>query len=193
MAQIHPKTETAVANEALSHVKQTELVSLDADNTVTARKVKKHFASVRDALLRRYPWNFASTRVLLEAQVQGPLFGFKYLYALPHDCVAVRQVMGCSKDDYKVEKRGIVTDLVPPLKVIYTRFAYEVALWDPIFRSAFGYTLAAALGPELNADDRLIKLCQEQAEELLAAAFPSDAAEGTPEDIANGDWLDARW
>jgi len=192
MALLHPKTETAVANEALSCLKQPAVISLDADNTNVTRVVKKHFAATRDAMLRDYPWNFAKTRVLLEAQTKKPLFGFAYEYALPNDCVCVRQVYGCGKDDWKVEKRAILSDLTPPLKVIYTRFAYEVAIWDPLFRLAFSRTLAAAIGPELTADDNLIKKAAQEASNTLLRAFPSDAAEGVPEDLPAGDWLDAR-
>ena len=193
MAQIHQKTETSVANEALSLIKQPSLIHIDADNTNMKRIVVKHFAAERDALLRQYPWNFASTRALLQAQVQKPVFGFKYLYAFPHDCMAVRSLPDANnQDDWKVEKRAILTDLAPPLKVIYTRFAYEVALWDALFRKAFVRRLAEACGPELSADAELIKKAKDDADEVLEKAYPSDAAEGTPEDLPNGDWLDTR-
>lgn len=193
MAQIHQKTETSVANEALSLIKQPAIVHLDADSTKPARVLRVHFAEERDALLRQYPWNFASTRVKLQAQVQKPLFGFNYMYALPHDCMHVRWLVDAkSNDDWKVEKRAIITDLEPPLKVIYTRFAYEVALWDALFRKAFVRRLAVACGPELSADDRRMKILSDEAKELLLEAYPSDAAEGRPEDLPNGDWVDSR-
>jgi len=194
MAQIHQKTETAVANEALSHIKQPAIIHIDTDSTLAARVIRTHFASVRDALLRQYPWNFASTRVKLQAQVEKPLFGFKYKYALPHDCMHVRWLVDANnRDDWKVEKRAIITDLSPPLKVIYTRFAYEVALWDALFRKADTLLLAAACGPQLSADEKRIKWCEDKAKELLLSAYPSDAAEGKPEDLARGDWLDSRF
>ncbi len=194
MAQIHQKTETSVANEALSCLKQPALIHIDADQTNAKRIVVKHFASVRDALLREYPWNFASTRALLQAQVEKPVFGFAYMYAFPHDCMAVRDLPDArSKDEWKVEKRAIVTDLQPPLKIIYTRFAYEVAIWDSIFRFAFARQLAVACGPELSADIELIQKAQEEADSKLKLAFPSDAAEGTPEELPDGDWITSRW
>jgi hypothetical protein len=194
VAQIHQKTETSVANEALSCLKQPAIIHIDADDSNTARIIRKFFASERDALLREYPWNFASTRALLQAQVQKPVFGFEYMYAMPHDCMAVRHLPDATNDDdWKIEKRAILTDLAPPLKVIYTRFAYEVALWDALFRKAFARRLAVACGPELSADMELIKKAETEADEMLKKAYPSDAAEGTPEDLSDGDWLDTRW
>lgn len=193
MAQIHPQTETAVANEALSHLKQPPLVDLTADETTPAKIVRTHFASVRDALLRRYPWNAATERAKLNAQAAAPAFGFAYQYPLPNDCLTVRQVIGCRREDWKVEKRAILTDMPAPLPVIYTRRCVEVALWDALFRRAFTYELAVAVGPELSAEEDRINKCAEKAMELLEDAFPSDAAEGEPDEIEPGDWIGARF
>ena len=68
MAQVHQNTETAVANEALSHIREPGVVSIDSDAGRKADVVRLHFASVRDALQRRYPWNFNKTRVTLTAR-----------------------------------------------------------------------------------------------------------------------------
>lgn len=192
MAQIHPQTETAVANEALSLIRQPDLLDLDSDQNNVARIVRKHFAGTRDAMLRRYPWNFATERALLTNVPPAPAFGFKYRYALPADCLKAREVIGCRNDQWKVERRMILSDRPPQLKLLYTRNATEVSLWDALFRTAFTRALAVACGPELAADDERIKALQEEARGALFEAFPSDAAEGTPDDMDQGDWLAVR-
>lgn len=191
MPLIHAQTETAVANEALSHIYQPPIVDIVLDQTHAARVVRKHFAAVRDALQRRYPWNFNAARAKLNAETAKPAFGFAYQYAQPDDCLRVREVDGCNKEDWKVEGRLILTDAPAPLKIIYSRRVPEVNVWDPLFRSAFALSLGAALG-EIATDKARVREVAQQAAEALQAAFPVDASEDIPDEMPDGDWLDAR-
>jgi hypothetical protein len=185
MPEFDPATETAVANEALSLVGIDPVVDLAAESSQRGRVVRKFFGSVRDASIRRYPWNFASARALLPAMSAAPAFGFQYQYAQPQDCLRVLEVNECDARDgsWKVEARAILTDFASPIRVRFLRRETSVALWDPQFRLAFAYSLAAAIAPELAKDSKIVDNLSQQAQRAFLDAFPSDAVEGTADEL----------
>jgi len=196
MPQIDASTETAVANEALSHIRVPAIVDIDADQSNTAMVLRKHFASVRDTSIRRYPWNFASRRAKLSKLVDAPAFGFCYQYGLPTDpwCLRVLEVNECDGKDgeWKVEGRLILTDYCSPIRVRYLARETAVANWDAQFRTAFAFALASACAPELAKDGAITESMSEQAQAAFLDAFPSDAIEGTADEVPESDVLRAR-
>lgn len=198
MAQIHPGTETAVANAALSLIGiSTPLTDIDNDDSGNARTVRLHFASVRDALLRRYPWNFAEKYDTLTALPSAPKFNYSYAYNMPSDCLRVLEVGGThwtrARDVWKVQGRTILTDECAPLPVIYTRREDRVAIWDALFRLAFEVALAARIAPAKAKDSEIYQERQAEARQALAEAFPVDASEGTSERFEEQSIITERW
>lgn len=197
MPQIHPQTETAVANEALSLIRQPPIGDLASDTTKPARVLRTHFAAVRDALLRKYPWNFAESYQQLNALPTKPPFRFNYAYALPQDCLKAIEIEGCRGLDrqrtWKVQGRQIVTNVGPVINLIYTRNETSVAVWDALFREAFAIALASRAAPEIAKDEQVSEAVMQQSAQALEEAFPVDAGEGAPEEMPDGDILDARF
>jgi hypothetical protein len=193
MAQIADRTETEVANRALSHIKKPRISSIDDDEGNTADTIRLHFASVRDSLLRSYPWNFAEDFASLPA-VSGktPGFGFQHFYELPEDCLWVREVENCGENDWKVSGRYIASDHDAPLKIRYTKRVVEVPFWDDLFRTAFAMHLAVALAPELATDENVAAQVAQKAADMLQQAYPADAAESQGDKIPDTDWVTGR-
>lgn len=190
---MHDKTETAVANEALSLLRQPAITDLLGPDH-SAKVMRKHFAAVRDGLLRRYPWNFAEKYATLQAQPdKAPAFRYKYAYALPTDCLAARDLYRVQRQHWKVQGRSILSNTGPSINLIYTRNDTDVAEWDALFRMAFSTALAARCAPEIAKDLELESKKEQQAEAALQAAFPVDAGEGTPDEMPECDVILARY
>lgn len=152
--------ELGAGNGALAHLGEGRLTSL-SQNAPRARYISQHFGTVRDALLRRHNWNFASHFETLSADPTLPAGTFANAYPLPSDCLKVRSVDGAIEDDWAVEARTKVvsgavvsvnvlsTDIAAP-RINYTRAVYAVAAWDALFLTIFEYLLAGKIAPLLN-------------------------------------------
>jgi hypothetical protein len=193
MAQLVETSETAMANRALSHIKKPAISDIDSDVSNTCQVVKKHFAPVRDALQRGYLWNFCESFSKLNASGAQPVARYRYGYDLPSDCLLVREVMGWSREDWKVMKgRRLVSHRPPPLTIRYTARTVEIPYWDPLFASAFAIHLAIALAPELASDATTISELDSKAAAILEQAYPADAAESGGDELSDTDWVTGR-
>lgn len=193
--------ETAVANEALLHLKQPGLTNLATDGTAAARTLRSVFGTARDAALRLNEWNFA-TGWAVPAALAGTFLGsFDKRYPLPEDCLKVRFVEGLGDDEWSVEPAAdpaTSTDLLclataasgPTL--CYTRRIEAVRLWDPLFVQVFALVLAAraapALAPSVSAEG-----LEARAAALVPAAARTDAREKAKTGVSRAtSWLAAR-
>jgi hypothetical protein len=179
MPLIAEATETACANEALGHLGVTPILSIDSGSDFKSKTCAFFFPIARDALQRRYPWNFCEARASLVASATLPGFGFTNSFPLPEDCLAVREIpCAGSCDKWRVVGRAIYTNLPAPLQIVYTRRTPEVAKWDPLYRIAFGFSLAGVLARPIAKDAELAKEMKAAATDAAEDAFPTDAAEG---------------
>jgi hypothetical protein len=194
MALIHAMTETAVANEALSLLRQSAITNVESDTDHVAKVLRKHFAGVRDALLRRYPWNFAEREAVLTALPDVPTGVWQYAYALPNKpyCLTARKLHREHHRHWKVRGRTLVSNIGPSVTLIYTALVDDVSQWDALFRMAFSTALAARCAPEIAKDLELEQLKSAQAQDALAAAFPTDSAEGTADEVEECEIITAR-
>ena len=193
--------ETAVANLALSHLKQPALADLNADNGTAARTLRALFGTARDAALRLCEWNFA-TGWARPAALMGDFLGdFAKRYPLPEDCLRVRLVSGLGPNQWAVEPAEepstgalvtcLATNVDAPL-ICYTRRIQEVRLWDPIFVEAFALVLAARAAPKLAPSESAENL-EQRAQAMAAPAARVDAREKAPDTFPKvTSWLTAR-
>lgn len=207
MALDRPATEEAIANLALDRCKEDEIASFD-DDLNRARVVRRHFGAVRDALLRRFDWNFASTWVAPAASATATHGEWQYVYPLPSDCLAVREVRDLQEDEWEVttlrmtdsvgadvEALVLATDDASP-DVRYTRKVAAVRLWDATFADAFVCQLAARCCPNLGKSIAMARAFTAEAEDLLTpAAARADSQEKAKSKVAHQgvtSWLAAR-
>lgn len=191
---VHPQTETAVANEALSALHVENIVDLLSDTTIVGKTLRTHFAATRDAMLRQYPWNFATGEKTLNFDPDAPAsVRFKYSYALPNDpyCLKARELWREDRHDWKVEGRSILANCGPQVTLIYTKLVTDVAQWDALFRVAFGLGLAVKC-KKLCRDAKIIAEVEDKATDALATAWPADVSEGLPDEMPCPDVIAAR-
>ena len=89
-------TQTALANMALSHIgiRNELLTNMLTDTGNIAENVRELYPLVREAVLRDYPWPFASKNVVLsrEAGSEPAPNGWTYAYRYPTNCAAIRRL-----------------------------------------------------------------------------------------------------
>lgn len=189
-------TETEAANLALARIGASPVASL-ADASKRARQAAAAFGPVRDALLRRAPWNFARVdAVLVEEPVTDPPGRFSRRFRLAERDLAVWEVHGLGADEWEVSSvetpqaiRYLLTDATAPVAVVTQR--RDPAQWDALFTDVFCDMLAAELADAINGGggDGL----RERAERKLLPALRTDAREAArgarPRDTS---WIAAR-
>lgn len=178
--------ELGAINQTLILLGEEQISSLSG-GSLAARTLPKAFAGVRDALLRRHPWNFATRRATLSADPDAPPGSFSTGYALPADCLRVRAVTGAAEDDWAVEDGAadrspapstsyLYTDITAP-EIVYTRLVAEVARWDALFLEIFTLELAAAAGATFGQSRAESEAFSARAAAKLAAARRIDERE----------------
>lgn len=186
-------SNVGIANAALRKLGQSPITSF-GENSKAARLANERFEELRDELLGRHPWNFATKRRSLAASATVPVWGFEAAYPLPADYIRVFEVNG--EDEYtnkwKVENGAIVTDLPAPLEI---RYVYRVADANRMisgFREALASVLAADWAEDLTGDDNVVARWDRKARIAVATARSNDGQEGTPDQFEADEWISAR-
>lgn len=180
-------TAEYAANLALGHCGQDEMAAYN-ERGENARYVRQFFPAVRDELLRRKWWNFATARTtpaLDPVAATGPM---TKRYALPADCLRVRFINDNDTENWAVESGSaevggvevetmvLVTNVTAPI-VTYTRRVENPRLWDALFLIVFGYKLAAALASKCGKSASDEASFEATAERKLGEAATVDSRE----------------
>lgn len=128
-----------IYNDALNELGQTSVSSVTA-NTSGAKAIHAVFATELDLFLEEHPWNFAKARASLARRTGTPLFGFKYLYALPSDFLSIWQE---ERPDmlYRVEGGLWLCD-EEEVNLVYVRRVTSANAMTGLFRKALAMRLA---------------------------------------------------
>lgn len=178
-------SETEICVLALRRLGQeANLTSLD-ENCAYVETAKASLPIVKDALLERHAWNFATTKVRPAKLAEKPI-GWDAMYAIPSDCLRVlsvfseeaysmrtvlekasqgyfqdRSVMSMwhTEDQWIVEMYGphrvLETNIEKPV-LHYVRRVKETGLFSPTFTDALTWHLAASLaGPIVKGETGL--------------------------------------
>ena len=192
-------SETEIANSALGHLGISAIASLD-DNAPSARAAKRQYPIKRDALIRRYRWNFAMTRTTLAPDGTKPLFGFENQFTVPSDYLAIVGLFDenellrnytASEQPWKKEGDRILAN-GDTLSLFYIRRVTDPRQFDALFDEALGWFLAIDLGPKLSSSKKMVELAVFGFKDAIKDAKLINAIEGTPEIIEASTWLDSR-
>lgn len=184
----------SICNRALDLLGADPITSLE-DGSKSANLCLRNFDSIRDAVLRSYPWNSAMRRAQLPALAEAPAWGFSYQYLLPTGpeparCLRVCRVDGC--DEYRVEGRRLLTDTAPPLAILYIGEITDPADFDPLLSDAIAARLAVYLAANITESASRVEAMRAHYRDTLALARTADAQEGTPELLDPDIWLASR-
>ena len=186
-------SEVALVNAALILVGEATITALSEDSKA-ARLCNIRYASVRDAVLRRHPWNCATKRIDLGAVLTGsnaPAWGFDYAYQLPSDFIRIIRYEDTA-EPYKIEDGKFLTN-VKPAKITYVYRLVDVVRMDSMLQEAISTQLASEIAKALAGSETLAEKLASLADEKIQQAQFTDSQESGINHITSSTWLDARY
>ena len=184
----------ALANLAVSKVgSSVTLTSLDDDRPV-ARAIKRVWEQSRRAAIRDHPWNFATRRGNLAAQVTTrEIYPWQNAFPLPSDSLRLIEVLNMTeREDYALEGKEILCNSSGPLYVKYLIDVPESALWEELFGEVFACRLAMAIGKSIAGSSYSMSDGEMQLKNAKNAAKRVDARENPPVRFEDSEWVTVR-
>lgn len=184
-----------ICNRALDLLGAPPITSLD-DASVAARLCSRNYGPCRDSVLRAYPWNEATARAALAAEVTAPAWGYARAYPLPADCLRVVTVEDelLAAGPWRVEGGRILTDADAPLNVRYIRQLTDPGLIGPLLADAIAARLAAQIAFGLTNNVSMAQSMQALLEQMMRDARRIDSLEQSQDDqLVADDWFNARF
>lgn len=185
--------QTAIdcCNSALQRVGATTIMSL-LDNSPEARACSVAYDSNRRDELRKHPWNFAVTRVVLAPDATAPAFDYEYQFTLPTDCLRILRPSQYDLD-WKIEGRKILSNYDNPLYLRYIADITDPTLWDASFYNVMAASLAADICERLTQSNTKKQLLMQEYMDAVRIARRMDAFESGPEESSDDSWWIARF
>lgn len=180
-----------VVNSALSRLGEQPLLAL-SDPSPPGRLATRTYDDIRDALLREYPWNFATKRGSLAASPTAPAWGFAFAYTLPSDNLRLIEIENVGDQDWRNESGTIVTDMTAPLNIRYIQLV-SVDAMDSTFREALAARLAMEWAEPLVQTTSVVNAMATLYRNKLQVARVADGQEDRQKVIDAPDFIDARW
>ena len=181
----------SICNIALSNLGDEKIASL-SENNDRARSCDLRYEDVRDAVLRSYPWNCATTRVELARSTTDPVWGFTYSFALPSDCLRVLDVYDYTVP-FAIEGRFLLTEN-SSAKLKYIARITDPNDYDILLQQAIGIRLASEIAEALTGRTELKQEMYQKYLLILTEARGVDSQEkGMPSVIEANDFINARF
>lgn len=122
-----------------------QAISAVDEDSPRAELAASLYESTRDTVLRSHPWNCATKRVILAADVSAPAFGYSAQFTLPGDFLRVAQVGDDDESiDWKVESGKLLASGTS-LKLRYIWKNTTESTWDAMLVTAMELHMAAAM------------------------------------------------
>jgi len=168
----------SLCNSALMRCGAEQIAAL-TDVNKRALAVVTQYENTLKEMLNDSPWNFAIRRVTLSESGSEPLFGAKFQYKLPSDCIRVLELE--DKVPYRVEEGYIHCDQSGEINVKYVFYNKDVCTYSGAFVKAFYLKLAEDISYLLVQSASLQGAITTEAERYLRKARSMNSQEGTPE------------
>lgn len=187
-------SKVEIANRALQLLGAKRITSITEDSR-NARSIDAAFEVIKQAELRKHPWNCAIKRTQLAADSTAPTFGKSNYFQLPSDCLRILAPdpeYNFNDLDWQIEGRKIATNDTAPLNLRYIYDVDDVNEMDVLLRETISAKLAEALCEEITQSNQKKADAQSAYKEAVAEAKRANAIERVaaqpPEDV----WVTAR-
>ena len=163
-SELSADSVTAICNMALSHLGVgTEIADLETESGEEAAACRRFYVVARDAVLRDFPWPFATKMATLALIETDPNDEWAYSYRYPTDSLSVRRIISGVRNDtrqsrvpYKIGQDSsgllIYTD-TEDAEMEYTVRMTDPSRYPPDFTTALSFLLASYIAPRLTAGD----------------------------------------
>lgn len=199
---------TDICNMALSSIAQGRIASLDEDSEA-ARQCGTYYDILRKSLLSSFRWGFAERSRKL-AEIDTDLPGWDYAYAVPTDCLIVRQIYNrsgkkinidaASKDHtYHQFKISLINESTKVIGVDieeawldYTADITNAEMFNPHFVEALAHKLASAISMPLSGSLTMVQSEYQQYQAAIQEAMLDSAIQNHHEIKWSSTFFDAR-
>jgi len=196
-------TSVEICNMALAKLGQRPISSLDDTSNQTARYCKTFYEQSKTAVLREYPWSFASiNRELASVEVPEGYEKWGFAFGYPSDCLQARRLHDGIGNDYPYEviiyRDGGGVDIkiiVTNLEVAYLNYSFNVNnnnLFDSQFVESFVLYLAKELAFPITKRSSVEKAMYERYLLSVPKAQNADAEEQSSIVSPENTWLEDR-
>ena len=170
-------SEIEICSAALNKLGAESITSFD-DLTPRSNLCRDFYPSVRDAVLRAYPWNCALTQQALAHDVALPLFGYAYKFALPVIPYCLRVLVIDGDPEFNIKGRYIYTD-ESTINIEFIARITNPGLFDSLLKEAIEARLAAELAYPITRTPSVATVMWSLYEAKLREARTNDGFEGT--------------
>ena len=186
--------KVGVANLALDLVGSKYIISSFNEDSNEARVITINYDAIRDECLGAAPWTFAQMRIMLAMLAETPAFtndGCSIVYSKPNDIIRANFINSASAL-WKIEGEKILSD-TRGLGLIYTFRNDDPSTYYAKFITALATRLASKICFRLSESVNKAKdLYANYQEVLLPEAIAEDSQQGSPLQIIQSDWDNAR-
>lgn len=163
---------------ALDKVGHRAIAGFDEEYSKAARTMRQSFELERTSLLQEYSWNFPNAFKTLPIDLTaGEHPRFENAYAVPKDCLRVREVVGLTKYDWQIAGKYIWCNAGGEIVIDYTNYNKNVTEYGSLFRHLFVFRLAV-VAATIPGDYKLSAAYMRQGELLEIDAKNIDGNEG---------------
>ena len=194
-------SKTYIINLALTQIGQ-KIISSETEETQTARTARLIYDVVRRNLLRAHDWVFALRFTYLPAvETESPFIRLPYVFALPADCLFLKQISyGGTPDKHRFpfklfsDEKGnkLVACSLDRARAQYVADVEDTTLFDPSFVACFMLLLAAELAVPIAGDSNLAQLMLSKYQSKLDEARLSNKVEQFEVPERTSTFLEAR-
>jgi hypothetical protein len=196
-------TEAEVCNLALGLIGHRQYIDDLGEQSAEAEACSVFFASVRDELLAKRDWHFASVTAQLALSTETRR-GWGVCYVQPADCLEPREVDLENRNPARGEPPPFAKQLndarsgwlictdVEEAVLRYTARLTTVALWPPHFVKAVATELAMRLIGALPVKRTLMPAAQVAAEKAYLEAAAADENSGQRDEEPDAEWIRVR-
>jgi hypothetical protein len=196
-------TVSQICNLALTHIGNDTITDINDTADPNARICKLKYEVIRDLVLEEHPWNFAK-RVKLGVAIAGVTIpGWTYFYAIPSECVYIRNIYNAStygsatKDNHEKMLNPDTNTLLIATNIVNAYIEYTVRVTDPnlynaAFVTALSYRLAAEIAEKLTGKGALVNRLFALYKEQISTSATLNANEGHPDQPLTNSYADAR-
>jgi hypothetical protein len=157
---------------------KTDIANIALATDPVAVVMNDQYDHAIELLLEEHRWNFAGKRVTLTKLAEDPPFGWDHQYALPSDCIRLKDVNGedieASSQLFSIEGTNLLTndDVVT---ITYVAKVTDTNLFSPSFVEALSFKLASITCGRLTGNTELGIALERQYTVSLSKAIHNDA------------------
>lgn len=185
-------TPVSICSNALLMLGDSPIASFD-EGTNRARLASNLWPHLRDAVLRRHPWNCATKRIDLGPDATAPAFDYTHQFTLPGDYLRALQVgERGERPDYKIESGKLLMN-GNRLLLRYIWRNEVTQTWDALLVHAMTRVMRAAFAYSTTQSTSLEAQIEQVLREVLREARAVDGQEDTGDALDDSPLLAARY